>query len=158
MTRELTLREVYEKAGLLKYYFDDKVPCDLYRGQSSQEQKKKLPILYPNPGFQRKDRTVRLPDVEIIDRDGKKIVKGCRTTRGDFRGISTFDRPNPSLVSFKWFRLPKDSPIPEALAITQDSDLKGKANHYTVAPKDDMTLELFQTWLNALAKYMTDAD
>ena len=152
------LRKIYEQAGLLKYYFDEKVPCDLYRGRSRQEEKKNLPILYPNPGFKRADGTVRIADVEIEERDGKQIVKGCRCIHGDYRGVSTFDRPNPNLMGFTWRRLPKGAPVPEALAITQDSDLKDKANHYTVAPKDDMPLELFQVWLNALAKNMAPAD
>ncbi len=38
---------------------------------------------------------------------------------------------------------------PEALAITQDQDHVGKANHYPIAPKDDMPLALFRVWINA---------
>jgi hypothetical protein len=146
------LRRIYEEKGLLKYYFDKDVPRDLFRGQSKTEAKQGLPILYPNPGFTPKGKPPRLPDVEIVEVDEKKIVKGCRTTRGDYRGVSTFDRKNPNLGGFAWYKLPKATPIPEALAITQDSDLANKANHFTVAPKDDMPLDLFQVWLNALNK------
>ena len=152
------LKKLYQAAGKLKYYFDERTPCDLYRGQSRKEKKEGLPILYPNPGFPRRDGTVRLPDVKIEERAGVKWVKGCRCIHGDFRGISTFDRPNPSLMGFDWFLLKKETPIPEALAITQDSDIPGKTNHYTIAPKDDMTLDLFQIWLNALSKAMAAAD
>jgi hypothetical protein len=149
------LRRVYEEEGLLKYYFDKDVPRDLFRGQSKTEAKQGLPILYPNPGFTPKGRPPRLPDVEIVEVNGKKIVKGCRTTRGDYRGISTFDRKIPNLGGFTWYQLPKATPIPEALAITQDSDYADRPNHFTVAPKDDMPLELFQVWLDALNKHLS---
>ena len=100
------LRKIYETAGRLQYYFDDKVPCDLFRGQSKTEAKQGLPILYPNPGFKLKDGSDRLPDVMIVVENGKQIVKGCRSTKGDYRGISTFDRKNSKLSGFKWFKLP----------------------------------------------------
>jgi hypothetical protein len=151
------LKNIYREAGKLQYYFDQKVPCDLYRGQSSAERKNGAPIVYPNPGFTRRDGTVREPDVKVVDRDGKKFVLGCRCIRGDYRGVSTFDRINPNLGGFTWYELPKDTDIPDALAITQDSDFKDRANHYTVAPKDDMELGLFQVYLNALAAKMVKA-
>lgn len=150
------LRKIYAGEGLLRYYFDDKVPCDLFRGQSRMEAKQGLSVLYPNPGFIRSDGQERLPDVMIVEQDGKKIVKGCRATKGDYRGISTFDRKNPNLRGFTWHKLPKSTSIPEALAITQDTDRKDTANHFTIAPKDDMPLPLFQVWLNALAAHMTE--
>lgn len=152
MTDEL--RNLYGKAGRLQYYFDDRVPRDLFRGQSRTEAKQGVPVLYPNPGFTRKDGTQRLPDVAIVERDGKKFVLGCRCITGDYRGVSTFDRKNEHLKGFKWHRLPKDTAIPEPIAITQDSDFSDRPNHYTVAPKDDMPLELFQVWLNDLARHM----
>lgn len=150
------LRRIYEAAGRLRYYFDDKVPRDLFRGQTRTEAKQGLPILYPNPGFTTKSGRERRPDVEIVERDGKQIVKGCRCVKGDYRGISTFDRMNPTLSGMKWYRLPESTDIPEALAITQDEDRSDKPNHFTIAPKDDMALPLFQVWLNALARYMAE--
>jgi hypothetical protein len=42
------------------------------------------------------------------------------------------------------------------LAITQDSDYPNKPNHFTIAPKDDMPLELFQVWLDALNKQLKE--
>jgi hypothetical protein len=152
------LRKIYEAAGRLQYYFDDKVPCDLFRGQSKTEAKQGLPILYPNPGFKLKDGSDRLPDVMIVVENGKQIVKGCRSTKGDYRGISTFDRKNPKLSGFKWFKLPRSTAIPAALAITQDDDYRDRANHFTIAPKDDMPLPLFQVWLNALGRHMAQEE
>jgi hypothetical protein len=150
------LKRIYAAANKPQYYFDDKTPRDLFRGQSSSEAGRGLPVLYPNPGFARRDGSVRLPDVQVVERDGRKIVLGCRCVSGDYRGVSTFDRKNTSLKGFHWHRLPKDTPIPDPLAITQDSDFTDRANHFTVAPKDDMPLELFQVWLNQLAAQMKD--
>ena len=132
------LKNIYQNAGRIAYYFDSIVPCDLFRGQSRTETKQGQPILYPNPGFERKDGSQRLPDVRIIERDGKKIVLGCRCIHGDYRGVSTFDRKNTALPGFRWFKLPKDKKIPEAITITQESNFTDRANHFTVAPKDDM--------------------
>jgi hypothetical protein len=90
----------------------------------------------------------------IVEQDGKQIVKGCRCVKRDYRGISTFDRKDGA--GYRWYKLPKSTGIPEALAITQDSDRTGAANHFTIAPKDDMPLPLFQVWLNALGRHMTE--
>ena len=150
------LKNIYRDAGRIAYYFDSIVPCDLFRGQSRTEAKQGQPILYPNPGFERKDGSRRLPDVRIIERNGKKIVLGCRCIHGDYRGVSTFDRKNTALPGFRWFKLPEGKEIPKAVAITQESDFKDRANHFTVAPKDDMPLELFQVWLNTLGSYMAE--
>lgn len=145
------VRRIYQVAGLLKYYFDEKVPRDLFRGQRKTEARQGLPILHPDLGVKRSDGTTRLADVKIVEQDGKRIVKGCRCVKGDYRGLSTFDRKDPTLGGFMWHRLPKATDIPVALAITQDSDRTDRANHFTIAPKDDMPLELFHVWLNALA-------
>ncbi|MGN2246288.1 hypothetical protein ACFWZ3_06335 [Frateuria sp. GZRR35] len=145
------LKNIYRDAGRSKYYFDDTTPRDLYRGQSKNEARQGRPVLHPNPGFRRRDGSERLPDVKIVERDGRQIVIGCRCVSGDYRGVSTFDRTT-ALGGFRWYRLPKGTAIPEAIAVTQDSDFSDRANHFTLAPKDDMPLELFQIWLNALAK------
>lgn len=138
-----TLYKVYEANGLLPYYFDKETPCDLFRGQSPDELKRQMPIIYPNPGFTRKTGSIRPPDVAIVERDGKKIVLGCVTVRGLHRGVSTFDRPNPALRGFKWYKLPVHSKIHESLAVTQDDYNESGGNHFTLAPKNDMPLELF---------------
>ena len=150
------LKNIYKEAGHLAYYFDKAVPCDLFRGQSRTESRQGQPVLYPNPGFKRKDGSQRLPDVCIVERDGKKIVLGCRCIHGDYRGVSTFDRKNTALAGFRWFKLSKGTDIPEAIAITQDSNFKDRANHFTIAPKDDMPLDLFQVWLNTLGNHMAE--
>ncbi|MBI3230861.1 MAG: hypothetical protein HYZ45_12005 [Burkholderiales bacterium] len=150
MTDEL--KNIYKQHGKLQYYFDEKVPCDLFRGQSRSEEKKGFPIIYPNPGFTNKDGKIRPADVKIVERDGKQFVLGCRSISGHYRGISVFDKPNPALLNFSWYKLPAGTAIPEALAITQDGNDKFKPNHYTIAPKDDMPVELFLIWLNALIK------
>ena len=150
------LKNIYQAAGRLAYYFDGTVPRDLFRGQSRTEGKQGLPVLHPNPGFKRRDGSVRLPDVRIVERDGRQFVLGCRCIHGDYRGVSTFDRKNTALRGFRWFKLPKGTDIPEAIAITQDSDFTDRPNHFTVAPKDDMPLELFLVWLNALGNQMAE--
>jgi hypothetical protein len=150
------LKNVYANAGRPQYYFDQAIPRDLFRGQSRTEARQGLPVLHPNPGFKRKDGSARLPDVQVVERHGKAIVLGCRCITGDYRGVSTFDRKNTNLGGFSWHRLPKGAPIAAGLAVTQDSDFSDRANHFTVAPKDDMTLELFQVLLNELAKHAKD--
>ena len=148
------LRDLYEKNGLLRFYFDKHVPKDLFRGRSRDDLRKERPIFYPHEGFTRKDGSKRLPDVEIIERNGKKFVRGCRCIRGDYRGISVFVRINEKLIGYKWFVVKKGAIIPEALAITQDGD-RNDINHYTIAPKDEMPLELFAVWLRQLAEQAT---
>lgn len=151
------LRKIYEEKNLLHFYFDQTVPVDLFRGQNQSEAKQKFPIIYPNAGFTRADGKYRIPDVKIEIVDGKEIVRGCRTTKGEFRGISTFDKKG-GFLGFKWYKLPAGTEIPAALAITQDSAKPHVANHYTIAPKDDMPLALFQVWLNELNLALTSAD
>lgn len=146
------LKKLYAERGLLHFYFDDTVPVDLYRGQSTGDAQKGLPVIYPNPGFVRKTGEAREPDVAIVERDGKRIVLGCFSIKGLHRGISTFDRPNPALRNFRWYKLGKGGKIHSALAITQDDDHKDKVNHYTIAPKNDMPLELFLVCLGAMEK------
>ncbi len=150
------LRKIYEAAELLPYYFDKETPCDLFRGQSPDEHKRQMPVIYPNPGFIRKTGVPRPPDVAIVERDGRKVVLGCVTVKGLHRGVSTFDQPNPALRGFKWYKLPAASKIHESLAVTQD-DYHVIGNHFTIAPKNDMPLELFMIALSFMEAQMTQA-
>ena len=145
------LQQIYVNAGLSQFFFDKSVPQDLYRGQRHEDAEKGQPIIFPHPGFARKNGPARPPDVQIVERDGKKFVLGCRCVRGLYRGISTFDRTNPALKNFLWYKLLKGTAIPPGLAITQDSNDPSKPNHFTIAPKDDMPLEHFQMLLDELA-------
>jgi hypothetical protein len=53
-----------------------------------------------------------------------------------------------------WFRLPAGTALPEALAITRESTFANRANHFTIAPKDDMALDLFLVCLNSLSLHI----
>ncbi|HWU80511.1 MAG TPA: hypothetical protein VN158_10645 [Caulobacter sp.] len=159
------LKNIYKAANKLAFYFDDKTPRDLYRGQTSTEERKGTPVLYPNPGFTRKHGPPRLPDVQVFIRQIEKAeggiveekwVKGCRTMRGDYRGVSTFSKV--TMPSMTWYRLPKDTDIPVALAVTQDGTNEERGIHYTIAPKDDMPLSLYQVWLNELNAKLSQAE
>lgn len=148
------LKEIYKREGKLQYYFDEVVPCHLFRGQKRSDADKQAAIIFPHPGFSRRNGADRPADVKIVERSGKKFVLGCRCTKGPYRGVSTFDGINPILKDFLWYKLPKGTDIPPALAITQDSDLPGKVNHFTIAPKDDIPLEHFLMLLDTLAKHL----
>jgi hypothetical protein len=173
------LKRVYENQGALDRYYDGQIPRDLFRGrkQGSSEDLMQPTLI----GFYRRE-TPRLPDVLVTNDKGKSpqfrddartalvvedangtvtadivrnadkyMVKGCRTVSGDYRGVSVFDRKNTRLP-FDWFKLPKGTNLPDALACTRDGPLESaSAVHYTVAPKDDMSLSLFLQHLKALA-------
>lgn len=90
---------------------------------------------------------------EILRHADQYIVKGCRTMSGEHRGVSVFDKKNTALKNFDWFKIPADTVIPEGLAVTRDASytFSAKPIHYTVAPKDDMTLSLFLQQLRSMA-------
>jgi hypothetical protein len=146
------LKKTYEQEGKLRFYFDQSVPQDLYRGQRASEVGSDSPIIFPHPGFSRKNGPNRPSDVKIEDRGGSKFVLGCRCVKGMYRGVSTFNGMNPVLKNFVWYKLPSGTEIPEALAITQDSNFANKINHFTIAPKDDMPLDLFLMYLGLLER------
>src|SRR4051812_9939632 len=80
---------------------------------------------------------------DVLRNADKYMVKGCRTMSGDYRGVSVFDRKNTRLP-FDWFKIPQGTALPEPLACTRDGALESSsAVHYTIAPKDDMSLSLF---------------
>ena len=54
------LKAIYEKAGKIDRYFEDKTPVDLWRGQKRSNIKKGMTPMHPDlEGFTRKDGTVR---------------------------------------------------------------------------------------------------
>lgn len=68
------------------------------------------------------------------------------------RGLSLFNGLN-KVLPFAWYAIEADTKIPAGLAVTCDADSTKKGVvHYTVAPKDDMTLALYLVQLNALGK------
>ncbi len=157
-----TMKQAYLSAGLARYYFDEAVPCDLWRGQKKSAQKSGEFILQPVTVeielITTSGRRVRAPDVEVFTRNGMEWIKGCRTIRhgGAHWGISCWSEPPKFALVGGWanFKIPKGAPVPSALAVTQDDDNQFKPNHYSIAPKDDMPLALFIQHLKELAKHI----
>jgi hypothetical protein len=163
------LRKVYEQEGQLANFFEKTVPTDLFRRRNVGD---KTPIMQPTIiGFGKDDRP-RPPDIMLRDERGdtpqynaggmvresnskpvtkqlisdasKYVVQGCRTTKGDFRGVSTFDMMNPRAKGVEWFYIPEGTEIPPGLAITRDGrKTPGQSLHHTIAPKDNMPFPLF---------------
>lgn len=112
----------------------------------------------PHPGYVKKDLQgnvikTRLPDVKVEERNGKLVVLGCRCVEGDFRGLSLYDKKVTWLGS-DWinYQIKAGAEVPPSLAITRDHLLKKHgATHYTIAPKDDMPLDLFIQTLKVIA-------
>lgn len=153
------LKTIYAREGKSSRYFDGETPCELYRGQHPSEHKKGAYFMAPvdervevDP-LTKQSVVVRQADVKVVMRDGQRFVLGVRCTKGDFRGLSLFDKPmswfKPSWYNFK---LPRGAKIPENLAIVKDDfNPRRDATHYTIAPKDDMTYELFMQSLKVVA-------
>ena len=167
------LKKVYQGAGAADRYYEGQTPTDLLRGKKVGSHGELMqPTLvgwYQQKGRRDPDVLIRtskgatpqyldadLTDLaveskeleltaEILRNADQYIVKGCRTVKGDHRGISVFDKRNPVLRNFEWFLIPAGTRLHEALAITRDHAKLSKADpiHYTVAPKDDMPLSLF---------------
>lgn len=158
------MRDAYEKAGALKYYFDETVPVDLWRGQKKSDKK--------DGGFPLQPVTLRFEivtpqgkrwreaDVAVFERNGEKWIKGCRTIRhgGQHWGVSLWTQQPAFAAKGGWVNLkvPKGTPIPKALAVTQDDDYSDRSNHYTIAPKDDMPLDLYVQWLKEMATHIVE--
>ncbi len=91
---------------------------------------------------------------QIIRDADDYMVAGCRTMNAadHYRGLSLFNGANKKLP-FNWFLIAEGTDIPDGLAVTRDADVTKKGIvHYTVAPKDDMTLALYLVQLRALGK------
>ena len=146
------LKSIYRAKGLAHQFWDDETPVDLWRLQKKTDFDKNTMLFHPHPGSEE-----RLPDVRVVERDGRLVVLGCRCTDGAFRGISTFDCRVTWFGSktAKHFVLPAGTPIPAGLAVTKDYRTPHGAHHYTIAPKDDMPLELFLQHLRTLALLAT---
>ena len=157
------LKKIYAKEGKSGHYFDGETPCELFRGQHPDAHKREEFILEPHRGFVKVDKVTgqrreRKADVAIVNRNGTEVVIGCRCNRGDFRGLSTFDKPVTWFDKPRWynFSIPKGTELPSSLAVVRDKyDYDKDATHYTIAPKDDMPLDLFIQSLKVVASKMT---
>jgi hypothetical protein len=183
MTDEL--RRVYEHAGALDRYFEGQTPVPLYRGRRAGDTTDLMqPVIIgwntqrgprppdvlvldernTSPQYTTGDTPAIVTDgktkaltADIIKHADKYVVKGCRTMRGDHRGVSVFDKKNTRLGNFHWYKIPAGTKLPEAIAITRDSSRKEAQEpiHHTVAPKDDMPLSLFLQYLKVIASSTT---
>ena len=148
------LKKIYIGAGLADRFWDAATPVDLWRAQKNTDYRGGVMVLEPHRGSE-----TRAADVKIVERDGNQFVLGCRCVYGkdDFRGVSTFDMKVTWFGSktTKHFRIPASTDIPAGLAVTKDYKNAEGAHHYTIAPKDDMTLGLFLQNLKALSAKAT---
>jgi hypothetical protein len=144
-----TLKTIYREANLAHSFWDDATPVDLWRVQKKPDFDRKTMLFEPHPG-----NDTRPADVRVIDRDGHQVVLGCRCVKGGSRGISTFDKRVTWFGnrSSRHFRLPAKAILPPGIAVTKDHRNEYGAHHYTLAPKDDMPLDLFLQHLRSLAQ------
>lgn len=143
------LKNIYKKAGFADRFWDEATPVDLWRLQKKTDFDKNTMVFQPHPGSDERE-----PDVRVVERDGQQMVLGCRCVKGEYRGVSTFDRKVTWFGSktSKHFTLPANTLIPPGLAVTKDGKNPHGAFHYTIAPKDDMPLDLFLQHLRFLAQ------
>jgi hypothetical protein len=170
------LKKIYEGEGKLAYFFEQATPVNLFRRRNIGD---KTMIMQPTVIGFGPDEKPRLPDIRLEDEAGaspqfdgskmrresnskpltkeivgdasKYIVKGCRTTKGDYRGVSVFDMVNPRARGVEWFYIEANTKIPPGLAVTQDGNKRtGESLHYTIAPKDNMPFALFLQHLKGL--------
>jgi Tse2 ADP-ribosyltransferase toxins len=166
------LKNEYARKQLLDNFFDNKTPIDLFRRRDVGDSTPVMqPTLI---GFVRREGDPRRPDIFLSDEKGqspqhgadnrtiltepkgkpltkqivadgsKYVVRGCRTTAGDYRGVSVFDEPGVTHKKYEWFTIPEGTPIPPGLAVTRDGKKRpGVQLHHTIAPKDDMPFTLF---------------
>jgi hypothetical protein len=138
------LKEIYAAAGRAADYFETTGPdLHLYRAQTNDDFKKNVFILEPGKA-----------DVRTEDRQGKLWVLGCSAVKGKYHnGVSTFDKQiSPTKNHTRMYEIPKKVDLPEGLAITKDNLNKTfNATHYSLAPKNDMPMELFIQSLKVVA-------
>lgn len=81
------LKKIYSEAGKADCYWDSATPVQLWRAQKKSEFDQGDMVLKPHPGSE-----TRLSDARVVERDNQQIVLGFRCTKGDYRGVSTFDK------------------------------------------------------------------
>lgn len=176
------LKQIYASANKSARFHEGQTPINLYRGQRADDpfdmmqptligwmtsNGPRLPDVLLNDSTGKSPQYVggqpggdlvtesrkRPTTAQLVSDASAYTVKGCRTIRGDHRGVSVFDATNPQLKNFDWFEIAAGTAIPEALAVTRDADrpIPGRATHYTIAPKDDMPLSLFLQHLKGMA-------
>lgn len=175
------LKNRYAQASKSDRFFDQTTPVPLYRGlRKGGGETLMIPTLIglklkrgprppdvlltdpkgKTPQYEDSDLTKALIHDEsgelmrkVLANAGDYTVAGCRTLKGNHRGMSVFDKANTRLP-FTWYRIPINTKIPKSLAVTRDEDWLPPARtpaeeeardpvHYTIAPKDDMPLSLF---------------
>jgi hypothetical protein len=144
------LKNIYVAAGLADRFWDDATPTALWRAQKKTDFDGGAIVLEPHPGSE-----TRTADVKIVERDNQQFVLGCRCVKGDFRGVSTFDKKVTWFGSrtTKHFRISAGTGIPAGLAVTREHKNAQGAYHYTIAPKDDMPLALFLQQLKTMSQH-----
>lgn len=141
------LKDVLIEKGMIENYFDGKVPTNLWRAFKRNSGKQILDFV--EESFILSNGRPRVADIKIETRNGEKWV----FVKDRPRGVSTFDKPGvPDGKGWDYFRIPKDTVLPEGLAIVKDLyNTRFQATHYTIAPAYDMPLSQFKSKLNALA-------
>jgi hypothetical protein len=121
-------------------------------GASPQYQDDKMTGLKLNVNGENMTRSQRKNAGASLVLDGTNlIVKGCRNSRGDHRGLSLNNKVDLKQGHYVWFEIIKNTDIPPGLAVIRDAAPGGDGYaHYTVAPKDDMPLSLFLANLGSL--------
>lgn len=135
------LKDILIETGELKRYYGKEIPVNLWRAKK---------VRSPSPLFSIVEEEItrprgapRKPDITI--------KKGWVKVRNRPRGISTFDKPNIFKGHWEYFKLPAGTILPEGLVVVKDSyNSTFQATHYTIAPAQDMPLQIFKNILNQL--------
>jgi hypothetical protein len=138
-----TLKDVFISMGELERYFDGLVPVTLWRGLNIKRSVALFDLV--EKPYKLSSGRIRKPDVTI--------EKGWVRVKHWPRGISTFDKPGvPRGKDWVHYAIPKDTVLPEGLAIVKDSYNESfSATHYTIAPAYDMPIESFRMLLKNFA-------